>query len=388
MHAPSVMFVNGTLYGGGAEHVIATCARHLRDSGHRVTIAVIHRGAEVQRELIREGFDVVSEIATAPGGGFSSGRLKRLVEERGIDVVHSHDLRSLIDVGLCRLRSRRFVHMHTFHFGNYPFISRKQQLMETVFARVPDQLVAVGNAQQASLIRALRLSPSRIRTIWNGVDWTVAPESNDVADQSAARVRIGSVSTLGEQKGVPTLLQAARILQDRGHAFQLVIVGEGPMRAPLERMAVEIGVSANVQFTGWKPDAAETMLPTFDIFVQSSYWEAMSVVILEAMAARRAIVATTVGENPLVLSHGESAILVPPKDAESLADGLARLITDAVLRRRLADNAHAAYREHFTGRAMADRYAAAYRECLTRRRAASPGSARTQAAIPRVGNTK
>ena len=386
MHAPSVMFVNGTLYGGGAEHVIATCARHLRDSGHRVTIAVIHRGAEVQRELIHEGFDVVSEIATAPGGGFSSGRLKRLVDERGIDVVHSHDLRSLIDVGLCRLRSRRFVHMHTFHFGNYPFISRKQQLMETVFARVPDQLVAVGNAQRDSLIKTLRLSPSRIRTIWNGVNWADAPEADAVGGRT--RVRIGSVSTLGEQKGIPTLLRAARILQDRGLAFQLVIVGEGSMRAELERMATEIGVGGSVEFTGWKPEAAETMLPTFDIFVQSSYWEAMSVVILEAMAARRAIVATSVGENPLVLSHGESAILVPPKDAESLADGLARLITDAVLRRRLADTAHAAYREHFTGRAMADRYAAAYRECLTRRRAASPGSARTQATIPRVGNTK
>lgn len=388
MPAPSVMFVNGSLFGGGAEHVIATAARHLRDSGHRVTIAVIHHGGEVQRELVRDGFDVVAQIAETPEGGSSSGRLKRLVEERSIDVVHSHDLRSLIDVGLCRLRSRRFVHMHTFHFGNYPFVSRKHLLLETLFARVPDQLVAVGNAQRDSLIKALRLSPNGIRTIWNGVDWAAVPESGRAVEGAGTRVRIGSVSTLGEQKGIPTLLQAARILLDRGLAFQLVIVGEGPMRANLERMAVEIGVNDNVHFTGWKPDAAETMLPTFDIFVQSSYWEAMSVVILEAMAARRAIVATTVGENALVLSHGESAILVAPHDAKSMADGLTRVITDAVLRHRLADTAHAAYREHFTGRAMADRYAVAYRECLTRRRAASPGSARTQAAIPRVGNTK
>jgi glycosyltransferase involved in cell wall biosynthesis/protein-tyrosine-phosphatase len=383
-----VMFVNGSLFGGGAEHVIATSAHYLREAGHQVTIAVIHHGGEVKRELEREGFDVVAQIADGPGGGSSSGRLKRLIEERDIDVVHSHDLRSLIDGGICRLRSRRFAHMHTFHFGNYPFVSRKHLLMETLFARIPDQLVSVGHAQRDSLIKALRLPAHRIRTIWNGVDWPEGADANAEAAESTAPVRIGSVSTLGEQKGIPTLLQAARILKDRGHAFQLVIVGEGPMRVDLERRAAEIGVTDHVEFTGWKPEAAETMLPTFDIFVQSSYWEAMSVVILEAMAARRPIVATTVGENSLVLSDGESAILVPPKNAESLADGLARVITDVALRRRLADTAHEVYLEHFSGKAMADRYAAAYRECLTRRHAAAPRGARAQAALPGGENTK
>lgn len=358
--APAVMFVNGSLYGGGAEHVIAILARHLRAAGHRITIAVIHGGGEVLTELVADGFDVVTRLADR---GTPYRRLKALVEERGIDVVHSHDPRSLVEVGICRLRSRRFAHIHTFHFGNYPQVSRKHLLMEAVFARVPDQLVAVGHAQADSIAKALRLPAGRIRTVWNGVDWTSRAPHGESEPGSRSPI-IGSVSTIGEQKGLPTLLQAARILRDRRLAFHLVIVGEGPMRGELERMAADLGLKEQVTFTGWKPDAAEALLPTFDIFVQSSYWEAMSMVILEAMAARRPIVATTVGENPTVLSHNQSAILVPPKDAEKLADGLACLMLDPARARQLAEVAYGAYVERFTGKAMAERYAVAYRECL------------------------
>lgn len=357
------MFVNGSLYGGGAEHVIATLARHLRELGHEVTVAAVHEGGEVLEELKADGFTVV----TTGGAGSTASALARVIDERGVQIVHSHDLRSLIDAGRCRLGNRRLAHMHTFHFGNYPHVPWKPLLMEAVAARLPDQLVAVGNVQRTALCRALRLSESRVTTIWNGVDYVGAPDWQGIT-RDARVPRIGSVSTFGVQKGLPTLLEAAKIAHDRGLRFQLVLVGEGPLRADLERMAADFGLADHVEFTGWQPDAARTLLPTFDIFVQSSHWEAMSVVILEAMAARRPIVATTVGENTAVLAHDVSAILVPPRDAAALADGLARVIEDEGVRARLADAAYATYAARFTGRAMAERYAEAYRACLATRR--------------------
>ena len=362
MTAPHVMLVNGSLCGGGAEHVIATLAKHLRDTGHQITIAAVHDGGEVLEELKTAGHTTVT---TGAGRG-SSMALRRVIEERGVQIVHSHDLRSLIDAGVCRLRSRRVAHMHTFHFGNYPQLPWKHLLMERLAARLPDRLVAVGNAQRASIVKAMALSDTRVRTLWNGVDYVSRPDWAGV-DRHAGLPRIGSLSTFGEQKGLPTLLQAAKIARDRGARFRLVLVGAGPMRGELEAMAAGLGLTDCVEFTGWKPDAAATLLPTFDIFVQSSYWEAMSVVILEAMAARRPIVATAVGENTAVLKNGESAILVPPRDADALAQALMLVIADVHLRAQLADAAHAIYTSRFTGRAMADRYATAYRECLVAR---------------------
>lgn len=357
------MIVNGSLYGGGAEHVIATLALHLREMGHQVTIGVVHDGGEVLGELKQAGFAVVT---TTRAGHSSASNLKRAIDELGVQIVHSHDLRSLVDAGICRLRSSRIVHLHTFHFGNYPHLPWKHLMMERLASRLPDALVAVGNVQRASIVAALGLPERRIGTIWNGVDYDAQPDLTGI-DTTDGRLRIGSVSTFGEQKGIPTLLQAAKILCDRGLRFRLILVGEGPLRASLQATAAELGLGGCVEFTGWKPDAARALLPTFDVFVQSSYWEAMSVVILEAMAARRPIVATTVGENPAVLASGQSAILVPARDAVELAEALRRVIEDSALRARLADSGYAAYVNGFTGRRMADRYATAYRECLETR---------------------
>ncbi len=106
------------------------------------------------------------------------------------------------------------------------------------------------------------------------------------------------------------------------------------------------------------------VLPTFDLFVQSSNWEAMSMVVLEAMAAGRPILATAVGDNPQVLRQDETGILVPPGDADALAAGMIRLLQDEGLRSRLGRGAFDAYEAGFTARAMAQRYLATYQEVL------------------------
>jgi glycosyltransferase involved in cell wall biosynthesis len=129
-----------------------------------------------------------------------------------------------------------------------------------------------------------------------------------------------------------------------------------------------LGLSDTVEFAGWRQDAARSVLPALDVFVQSSHWEAMSIVLLEAMAAGCPIVATAVGENPLVLKQGETGILVPPGDPEALAQGLTRLLQNEPLRRRLADAARESYEASFTATAMAQRYDATYKELLRRNR--------------------
>jgi glycosyltransferase involved in cell wall biosynthesis len=360
----SVMLANGSLYGGGAEHVIGTLARQLRAAGHKVTVAVMTSGGEVQEELRGEGFEVIDGIAPAGvrGAPWTLRRLCAIVGERGVDIVHTHDLRSLMDVAMCRLARGRFRHVHTFHFGNYPHVSRSYLIAEGVCARLPDHLVAVGDVQRASIVEALKLKPDRVTTVWNGVDLPAETNGNGTAAAARGPVPlIGSVSTLGTQKGIPTLLEAVSLLHQRGLAFRLLIVGEGALRPELEARTRALGLDDVVRFAGWVPDASLSLLPTFDVFVQSSYWEAMSVVILEAMAARRPIVATSVGENSFVLKHGVTALLVPPKAPEALADALALAITDPSLRARLAQSARETYERAFTGQKMAERYMAIYR---------------------------
>jgi glycosyltransferase involved in cell wall biosynthesis len=367
---PHILLANGSLQGGGAEHVLAILARRLRAAGYRITVGVMKRGGEVEEALRAEGFDVLAGIGSdARLSVFSTAkRLRRIIADRQVQIVHTHDLQSLADIGTSWMRTRTFRHIHTFHFGNYPHVPAKDLWLERIFARRPDQLVAVGHAQREALIAALRLPPGRITTIWNGVDLpepipsatpATALEATPAGSAQPVPV-IGSVSTFFRQKGLPTLLEAASLMRNNGVRFRLVMVGEGSMRAELEADVAKRALGDVVSFAGWRPDARTELLPTFDVFVQSSYWEAMSLVILEAMAAGRPIVATSVGENPRVLKDGQSGLLVPPRDAGALASAMTRLLQDRGLRCTLGRAARAAYVSEFTGEAMAERYMQAY----------------------------
>jgi glycosyltransferase involved in cell wall biosynthesis len=369
-----VLLANGALLGGGAEQVVATLARRLREAGHQVGIAVINGGGGVENELLSEGFEVCRYGARRRRFSVLSMStwLNDVVAERRPHIVHTHDSSSLAVAGTSRIRTRGFRHMHTFHFGNYPHVPAKQLWLERLFARIPDQLVAVGNVQRAALIAALKVPARRVKTIWNGVE----PANVGLAGVEAPSIDdvpvVGSVSTFFPQKGLPTLLQAASLVRSEGVRFRLVLVGDGPLRSELEAQVADLNLTEVVTFAGWLPDARRR-LPTFDLFVQSSYWEAMSVVILEAMAAGRAILATAVGENSVVLTHEETAILVPPRDAVALAAGMKRLIEDSALRRRLGRAALESSRTEFTASVMAARYIAAYQElCAGGRSGAAP----------------
>ncbi len=103
-------------------------------------------------------------------------------------------------------------------------------------------------------------------------------------------------------------------------------------------------------------------LPEFDVFFQPSLWEAMSIAVLEAMAAGRAIVATRVGENRHVIEHGIDGLLAEPGDLDGMTKALARVVGDADLRRRLGDAAAKKASEQFTVDHMARAYERMYLE--------------------------
>jgi glycosyltransferase involved in cell wall biosynthesis len=122
-----------------------------------------------------------------------------------------------------------------------------------------------------------------------------------------------------------------------------------------------------VVFTGWIPEAAARAVPAFDVFFQPSRWEAMSIAILEAMAAARAIVATRVGDNPRVLEDGVTGLLVEPGDVAAMAEALARL-TDSGLRQKLGETASATFAQAFSPEDMIRNYERVYVELGSERR--------------------
>jgi glycosyltransferase involved in cell wall biosynthesis len=146
-------------------------------------------------------------------------------------------------------------------------------------------------------------------------------------------------------------------------------VGEGHLRPSLEAMAEALGLSADVEFYGWVDNAPQRVLPWIDVFVQTSLWEAMSMVVLEAMSCGLPIVATTVGENPYVIRDGENGFLASPKDVDRIAERLGQLIQSPQLRRQLGQQARSDWEKNYTAGRMCQEYEALYMEVLSEGRA-------------------
>jgi glycosyltransferase involved in cell wall biosynthesis len=143
----------------------------------------------------------------------------------------------------------------------------------------------------------------------------------------------------------------------------LVFVGRGDLEGPLKAQAAFTGHADRVRFLGWREDVREIM-PLFDLLVLPSLNEGMGRVLLEAMAAGRPVVASRVGGIPDLVRDEENGLLVPPGDEQALAAGIARLLQDRPLARRLGEAGRASCRE-FGVDAMAARLDRMYRELLT-----------------------
>lgn len=360
--------VNSTLHIGGAEKVAACLAEHLSRERFQTTACYLKEAGNNAEHMLRAGVDLVPIPGLRHGHRdyLTFRKLDRLIRSRAIQVIHTHDLHGLMDGAACRILNRKLRFVHSFHFGNYPDRPFRYRMVERSLWRVPDTLVAVSHAQADAISDAYGIPRSRIRVIWNGVEEAATsgaplPLIRAIPDGTPV---IGSISTLIRQKGIPQLLDAAALLRDSGERFVLLIAGGGQLMADLKSQAARLDLHEHVQFLDWLPQASARMLSNCDIFVQSSLWEAMSIVVLEAMAAGRPMVVTAVGDNPRVVLHGQTGLVVPPADPVVLADALRKLLRDGELRSRLGKAARARYWERFTLQHMVDDHEMLYRELV------------------------
>jgi glycosyltransferase involved in cell wall biosynthesis len=170
---------------------------------------------------------------------------------------------------------------------------------------------------------------------------------------------VGTAARLDPVKGLDGLLEAFHGLRARHPGARLYILGEGPERGALEALIARHGLGDIVTLTGHRADVRE-LLPGFDLYVNSSTYEGVSLTILEAMAAGLPVVATAVGGNPEVVEDGHTGVLVPPRDPRALGEVLAALLADGGRRAALGAAGRRRAEERFAFERMMTMYERAY----------------------------
>lgn len=364
----NILILTSSLCIGGAERVIANLARHIDRNLFNLTICHLKERGEIGDELVENGIRVVGiPQETSKYGRYLTFRhVRRIVLEHNIDLLHTHTTYSLVDGALVRLRGTRAKMVHTFHFGNYPKYVKRYMWMERLFGRIPDRLVAVGVEQKEAIKATYGFANDRMVTISNGVEPVRASIDplwkGKLAD--IGRPLIGTICTLTEQKGLGYFLEVAKKMVDQGSDAYFVIVGDGNLRTYLEDRCRQLRLDDRIVFTGWMKNATSAILPLFDVFVQSSLWEAMSMAVLEAMAAARPVVVTDVGDNRHVVMDGHTGFVVPPKNVDTMVHAINRLMQSPAQRKQLGEAGLRRFEENYSASVMTRRYQELYREVL------------------------
>ena len=163
------------------------------------------------------------------------------------------------------------------------------------------------------------------------------------------KVRFLFVGRLEEQKGCKYLIHATRILKAKTRDFVIIIVGDGSQRAILDKLTEENNLGRYVTFLGGVADKKlREMYCTSDVFILPSIWEGLPVTLLEAWSAKLPVIVTNVGAIRDICVDEMNGLVVRPKDPESIADAMLRLIEDEELRRKLAKNGAELVRREFS----------------------------------------
>jgi len=359
----SIVHTENSCGWGGQEIRILTEARGMLDRGHRVRL-IAPPEAPIAAAGARMGIPVVAlPIQKKRLPGFLALRGWLAAHRDGVDVLNTH---SSTDSWLGALACATLPHA--------PPIVRTRHVSTTVRNRVGTRwlyvsavthIVTTGEALRRQLARDNTIPLDHMTSVPTGIDLArFVP-----GDAMAARARLGLpprpalgiVATLRDWKGHEYLFEA--IARDRAAwaQWQVLVVGDGPYRDRLDTRLAALGLADAIHFAGQQDDVVP-WLQALDLFALPSYGEeGVPQAILQAMACALPVVSTPVGAIAEAVDDGVTGLLVAPRSAEALADGLAALRDDPALRARFAAAARVRALRDFGLDPMLDRMEAVFR---------------------------
>lgn len=355
------MMVN-TFETGGSERQFVAITGAIRPTRFDILLGCIGRRGPLlnQRESVQE-FPL--------GGSFLSARaqlsrvaLGRYLRRKEVQIAHSFDFyTNLLLLPTARLSGIPAVIGSHRQLGD--LLTPLQFRSQALAFRFCDRIVCNSEAA-AERLRAHRLPEKKIAVIPNGLAPEIFERADALVPFRRGVVRIGMIARMNARSKNHTLfLRAAARLAAKHTNLEFLLAGDGPLRAELETLACELGISDHVSFLGDRRDIPR-VLASLDVSVVPSGSESLSNAILESMAAGVAVVATNVGGTPELISDGKTGLLVPPSDEDALANAIGRLILQPGLRAACARKSKELAVAQFSLRSVAGRYEQLYEDVL------------------------
>ncbi|MEO7083652.1 MAG: glycosyltransferase [Gemmatimonadaceae bacterium] len=325
------------------------------------SVVAARTGEPLAGRALAAGLDVVDCSPASEVDPLAAWKLRRVIRDHRIDVVHAHTAHAVAVAALATIGTR----IPLVVARRVDFKLRSNAGTRWKYGRAA-VIVAVSKAVARVLERG-GVAPGRIRVVPDGVDVhrTLIPATTDL------------LASLGIPRGAPLVVQVAQLVGHKdpvnfvramAHVKELVpdahglLVGDGPLRADVEGEVRALNLTGTVHVAGYRTDA-DSLLAAADVVCLSSKEEGMGSVLLDALAFGKPVAATLAGGIPEVIVHGESGLLAQTENPTALGDAIARLLLEPALRERLTINSRARADE-FSVERMTDRTIEIYEEVV------------------------
>ena len=356
-----ILLVKGN-YGqtGGPETLLNTILSEMDRDNFCPTLVQLEKAGVQRAELFcDERWNSIRQVLCwrgITGSYFAARQLAQLAQAQKADLIHTHDMRAnLLGYLLPRRRVPWIGQVHGWlgytHSGRW-------RLYEGVDSRIIRRadLVLVGSTAARDEVR--NSGVERVEIVPNAVpvptEGAYEEKGRQIREKNGVgpdTVVIGMAGRIHPGKGQKYLIDALKLLIDKGRQIFGLIAGEGPDLEAIRQQAKDLGIAEKVKIPGYCEDVLE-YAAAMDIFAVPSLKESLPLTALEAMSLGKPIVASKVGDLPLVVSEGENGLLVAPGSAEELAAALDKLVCNEQSRLEMGVRARQTIVKDYSGQAM------------------------------------
>ena len=365
MERNAVLHLMNNFHDGSIGRIVHRIVHHLGTDEFDWHIGAASIQGDMQDEYRSQGAVIADFAKTGEGSDSITNRIRSYLKAHKIKIVHTHTPRTLLMAArvLCtgRHAGGQITHIATKHILNDPG-DRKWGVVYAFLDRatlfLPDHLVAVSQKVRDKIFAVPCLPASRVTLIQNAIecDDYYEPLQRDACRAefglTADQCVIGSSGRLEKVKRYDLLLQGFIPVLERYPKARLMLVGDGTLKAELERLSEQLHISHAVIFTGFRQDIPR-LLAAMDIYIMPSVNEGLSLSILEAMAAEKPVIITDVGGAREVVESEKTGLIIPPLSVEAINKAILSLLDTPEKQIRLAQAAKACIlQEHNMGKMM------------------------------------
>jgi len=327
---------------GGAETKLMELVTHMDRDRFETVVCSLGMGDRIKEEFEKLGVEFVTMARKQRVDLGLIFRVAKLIREKQIDVVMTTLFYADVLGALAGVFSKPKAVFSWETISAPEWLLTHRLLVYRFAMRFCTRVISVSHATAKWLIDKRGVPRDKVVVIPYGVNLDLyrAGENPELKQKLGiepdARV-VGVVARLHPQKGHRYLIEAAKSIVAKYPKTKFIIVGDGELRAELEKLGRAQNVEKNFMFLGFRKDVKDLMR-VFDVFCLPSLYEGLPNVVLEAMATAKPVVATAVDGTPELIVDGETGYLVPPGDPQALAEKISSLVANQELARRFGSN--------------------------------------------------